>query len=494
MRHAWAPVSTEGAHAVEPAHEDAFVRGVSQAIGGPLGSHAARRGRLTEALWTPARVVITLALLTFTLHWVQKSPCQDGAWANFEQYTRYCYTDVLALYYAEQLSDGAVPYVDHAVEYPVLTGYLMGAIGLPVHAYGQAHPDVNQGQLFWNLNFLVLGAFGIASIAVVLALRRRRPWDAALFALAPTLLVTATVNWDLFAGGLTAFFLLAWARRWPVLAGVMLGLAGAAKFYPLFLAGPLIVLALRSGRWRAAALTVATTAGTWAAANAPVYLYAHAGWQRFWQLSSERPIDWGTFWYIGAHFPVSPKPGGGLPPFDWLGGHIPVLNNVIYVLFGLACLGIAALAFAAPRRPRLAQLCFLVVAVFLLTSKVWSQQFVLWLIPLAVLARPRWGAFLVWQIAEIGYFLAFYGELLNVSGRQVFPETTFVLAASGRWLTLAILVGFVVRDILRPELDVVRHAYDDDPDGGDFDGAPDGPIMVGLRSARATGGRSLHPG
>jgi hypothetical protein len=27
--------------------------------------------------------------------------------------------------------------------------------------------------------------------------------------------------------------------------------------------------------------------------------------------------------------------------------------------------------------------------------------------------------------------------------------------------------------MLRPELDVVRHTYDDDPDGGDFDGAPD---------------------
>ena len=48
-----------------------------------------------------------------------------------------------------------------------------------------------------------------------------------------------------------------------------------------------------------------------------------------------------------------------------------------------------------------------------------------------------------------------------------------MLAASLRWVTLAVLVGFVVRDILRPELDVVRRTYGDDPDGGDFDGAPD---------------------
>jgi uncharacterized membrane protein len=40
----------------------------------------------------------------------------------------------------------------------------------------------------------------------------------------------------------------------------MLGLAVAAKFYPLFLAGGLIALALRTGRVRAAAITIGTGA------------------------------------------------------------------------------------------------------------------------------------------------------------------------------------------------------------------------------------------
>jgi uncharacterized membrane protein len=98
---------------------------------------------------------------------------------------------------------------------------------------------------------------------------------------------------------------------------------------------------------------------------------------------------------------------------------------------------------------------------------------VLWLLPLAVLARPRWGAFLAWQIAEVCYFLAFYGELMNASGRGVFPEWVFVLASALRLITVCVLIGFVVRDILRPELDAVRRTYPDDPDGGVFDGAPD---------------------
>jgi uncharacterized membrane protein len=366
-----------------------------------------------------------------------------------------------------------VPYFGWPVEYPVLTGTFMGVLGLPVHDFGVHNPGLNQAQAFYNLNALVLCAFGLAAVAVVIALRRRRPWDAAMLALAPAIFVTATVNWDLFAVGLTALFMLCWARRKVALAGLLLGLAVAAKFYPFLLAGPLFVLALRTGRWKATAITLGTAAATWAAVNAPVYFGAHDGWARFWDLSSSRQIDWGTFWYIGTHLPNGTNPNGGIPPFTTLGADIPLLNVVTYLMLGLGCLGLLYISLKAPQRPRLAQLCFIVVALFLLTSKVWSQQFVLWVIPLAVMARPRWGAFLIWQAAEIGYFLAFYAQMLNISGKFVIPEGTFVVAASLRWITLAAFIGFVVRDIMRPERDVVRRTYGDDPDGGDFEGAAD---------------------
>src|SRR5918912_4510850 len=119
---------------------DGFVRGLSEAIGGPLGEHAVRPDARRGRFWTASRIVLALTCLTLALHWVQKSPCQDGDWRKNIQYTRFCYTDVLALYYAEGLSDGKVPYRDQAVEYPVLTGYLMGALGLPVHALGVRNP------------------------------------------------------------------------------------------------------------------------------------------------------------------------------------------------------------------------------------------------------------------------------------------------------------------------------------------------------------------
>jgi len=463
-----------------PSRSDGFVRGVSGLIGGPLGDHAVALDRPAgreRRFWTAARIVLALVCLTLALHWVQKSPCQDGAWQNNVQYTRFCYTDVLALYYAEGLNEGKVPYRDHPVEYPVLTGYFMGTLGLPVHALGRDDPGINQGMWFYNLNALVLGALAVATVAVILALRRRRPWDAALFALAPALLLTATVNWDLLAIGLAAFGLLAWARRRPLLAGALLGLAGAAKLWPLFLLGPLLVLALRANRLRAALSAVAAAVVALVLVNLPAAVPYRENWDRFFELNSSRPIDWGTLWYIGRYLDgkVGNDPGQ-LGPFEWLNANIPTLNLLSYALFGLACLGVAALALLAPRRPRLAQLAFLVVAAFLIFSKVWSQQFVLWLLPLAVLARPRWGAFLAWQAAEVCYFAAFYGELLGAStGRPVFPEGVFVLAATLRLVTVAVLCGLIVRDVLHPERDAVRATYADDPDGGVLDGAPDAP-------------------
>jgi uncharacterized membrane protein len=467
----------------QPAKTDGFIRGLSQAIGGPLGEHAVRSDARPGRFWTVPRIVLALLCMTLALSWVQKSPCQDGDWQKNVQYTRFCYTDVLALYYAEGLNEGKVPYRDHPVEYPVVTGYFMGALGLPVHALGEKYPEINQGKWFYNANALVLSALAVASAAMILALRRRRPWDAAIFALSPILLVTATVNWDFLAIALAMFGVYAWARRWPVLAGVLLGLGGAAKLWPLFILGPLLVLGLRAKRLTQFFLATGAAVFAWLVANLPVALLYPESWGRFFELNRDRPIDWGTLWYVGRYLDTKWNSGGpgDQGPFQWLSDHIHTLNNVSYGLTVLACAAIGLLCLLAPRRPRLSQVAFLVVAAFLIFSKVWSQQYVLWLLPLIVLARPRWGAILAWSVAEIGYFTAFYAELLGAGGKSVIPEGTFVLASSLRLITVGVLCGLVVREIWRPELDAVRSSYSDDPDGGVIDGAPDAEWIVSLR-------------
>jgi len=108
----------------------------------------------------------------------------------------------------------------------------------------------------------------------------------------------------------------------------------------------------------------------------------------------------------------------------------------------------------------------------LLTNKVWSPQFVLWLIPLAVLARPRWGFFLIWQAVEVGYLMSVFRVTLGG------PGDGFALdqASVARWLCVAVMCGLVVSDALRPERDVVRTGAVDDPEGGVLLGARPAPV------------------
>ena len=86
-----------------------------------------------------------------------------------------------------------------------------------------------------------------------------------------------------------------------MLAGVLLGLAGAAKMWPLFILGPILVLALRAQRLRAALIALGTALATVVAVNLPVALLYPDGWGRFFELNTTRAIDWGTLWYIGRY-------------------------------------------------------------------------------------------------------------------------------------------------------------------------------------------------
>ena len=152
---------------------------------------------------------------------------------------------------------------------------------------------------------------------------------------------------------------------------------------------------------------------------------------------------------------------------------MPTFVNILSLgLFLIACVGIGWLGLSAARRPRFAQLVFLVIAAFLLTNKVWSPQYSLWLLPLAVLALPRWRPLLLWQASEAVVWVLLMLSFAGVAnkGLSIYP---FINAALVRDAMVLILVYLVIRDILRPSGDVVRMAGDDDPSGGVLEDAED---------------------
>lgn len=503
---------------VLPSSDDPVVAGAVEGVGGPPGRHARLGGR---RLWTPLRVLVALTLLTCTLGFLQKAPCRTHPWAHEYQYTHLCYTDVFALYFAEGLSDDKRPYLDHPVEYPVVMGAAMELAAKAVHPFS---PD-QRGQRFFDVTWALLTACAVAVAITTAKLAGRRPWDAALFALAPGLALHGTTNWDLIAMALAGGGLLMWARRRPVAAGVLLGLATAAKLYPILFLVPLALLCVRARRVRPFLVTAAATLLATAAVTVPVYLASpyfadvngaqtvvatrpldRIGDQglsalsphvvatladgstvtgvnsvyRFFDLNQTRGADWDSLWFV-----LQTK--RGVPLDQGLRPNEPPhrLNRGVAVAFVVLLIGIAVLTVRAPRRPRLPQLLFLTMVAFLLTNKVFSPQYAIWLLPLATLARPRWRPFLAWQATEALVLLTrFYFFVGNDKPGQGIGTWWFLTAVLLRDLALVGYSALVVRDVLRPEHDVVRRDGVDDPAGGVLDEAVARPARP-MAAARA---------
>ena len=457
-----------------PSMSDGFVRTVTERLGGPLGRHADQ----ATSWWNPARVALLTATLVYLAGLLFRLPCRiTTAGQSPDSFKWMCYSDIGLLYDARGLLQGNTPYLDsgsyQVLEYPVLTGWFLElerliavALGAPVGTNLSAQQKVDATGLFVDVNMVLLGALLLVAVWAQVRTVTSRPWDAMMLAASPCMAAAALINWDLLAVALTALGCLFWARRNPAMAGVLLGLGMAAKLYPGFLLGPLLLLCLRSRRMADFGTLLATFVISWGLVNLPVIVLAPGAWASFWQFNSDRGGDLGSLWYVLS-----------------LAGHpVPHLNVVNAVIFLGACAAIGLLVLLAPRRPRFGSVAFLVIAAFLITNKVYSPQYVLWLLPLLILARPRWREWWVFTVGELIYFAAIWWHLGGfLSPGDGAADRVYWLAVLIRLATQGWVVAVVVRDVLRPSHDVVRHDGSDDPGGGVLDGAEDAPWVAALR-------------
>ena len=489
-----------------PSRTDTIGAALSEVIGGPVGRHA-----LIGRQWflTPLRVMLIIALVFLALGYSTKAACLQttgtgtadqrvGNWENQRAYYELCYSDTVPLYTAELLNLGKFPYKSSWIEsdstgkprvqydgntavrymeYPVLTGiYQYGSMAL-AKSYTALTKLVSVPVIAEVLMFFNISAFGLALawLATVWATSRlagsRRVWDAALVAASPIVIFQIFTNFDALATAFATGALLAWARRKPVLAGALIGLGVAAKLYPLLLLAPLAVLAVRTGKLREVGKTAIAAVLTWLVINLPIMVLFPRGWSEFFRLNTRRGDDMDSLYNVVKSFTgwrgFDPNLGFWQPP--------TVLNLVTAVLFLSCCIAIAYIVLTAKQRPRVAQVAFLVVAAFLLTNKVWSPQFSLWLVPLAVLALPHRRLLLAWMTIDalvwVPRMLYLYGE-----ANKGLPEQPFTVMVLLRDVAVVGLCALVIRQIYRPDLDLVRCRGEvDDPAGGVFDGAPDAP-------------------
>jgi uncharacterized membrane protein len=509
-----------------PSRTDFLGAALADVIGGPVGRHALI-GR--TRLMTPLRVMFLVALVFLALGWSTKAACLQSTgtgtgdqraanWDNQRAYYELCYSDTVPLYGAELLNQGKFPYKSSWIEtdasgapqtrydgtpavrymeYPVLTGiyqYVSMAVAKSYTALSKLAPVpvVAEVVMFFDVAAFGLALAWLATVWATAGLAGRRVWDAALVAASPLVIFQIFTNFDALATGFAMAGLLAWARRKPLPAGVLIGLGAAAKLYPLLFFGPMLVLGIRTGRLGALSRTAGVAVATWLVVNLPVLLLFPRGWSEFFRLNARRGDDMDSLYNVVRSFTgwrgLDPKLGFWEPP--------TVLNAVVAVLFLSCCAAIAYVVLTAPQRPRVAQPVFLVVAAFLLINKVWSPQFSLWLVPLAVLALPHRRVLLAWMTIDALVWVPRMYYLYGNPNRSL-PEQVFTTTVLLRDIAVLALCALVIRQIYRPGEDLVRWGGRvDDPIGGPFDRAPDAPPgwlpdwlrPAGQRAARGAAG------
>jgi uncharacterized membrane protein len=362
-------------------------------------------------------IVLASLAATLLVGLAVKSPCASGDWGDGRAYTRFCYTDIVPLLGTEQLTGGRLPYLDaceqldgNCDEYPVLSMYTMRLAAWISNA--------NPGFFYANVVLLAVGA-----VAVTVSLYLMVGSRALYFALAPTLAIYAFINWDLVAVALATAATLAYLRRRDVWSGVLLGLGAAAKLYPALLVIPFVAGRFRARRPDRGIHLAWAAAGSWLAVNVPFAVAGFSAWWEFFRFNSERPADWDSLWFMGCrHLAGDPCE------------HVGTINVASLIVF----VGAVALVWWAKSRrdpdfPRWTS-GMPILILFLLTNKVYSPQYSLWVLPWFSLALPDLRLFAAFSATEISVFLtrfSWFGRLVGVGGLPFGYFEAAVLARAG---------------------------------------------------------------
>ncbi len=339
-----------------------------------------------------SRVLLALAVFAALISFTKFSHCESTTWATPDQYIHACYSDLPSLFGERGMVDNKWPYSSqtNAVEYPVITGVIMYATSFVSHS----------AISYFNFNAFLLA---LLFIAVVFLIRKIKPEFTYLVAIAPAMIASLYINWDLWAI-ITMMLAIYWFDRKAYLySSIAIAVSISTKFLPVFLLLPIFFILWRQNKIRELFTYAGTTFAVWLAINLPFALTTPTGWWRFYKLNMDRQADWGSIWLALSQL------GIGLSNLNYLALLLLLIGLVSFVIF----------LFELRNTPTLASVSFIVLAIVMVASKVYSPQYVLWLTPLAVIAltnKKDLHAFWIWQVAETLYHVAIWQHLALVTG------------------------------------------------------------------------------
>jgi uncharacterized membrane protein len=323
------------------------------------------------------------------------------------------------------------------VEYPAITGVAIWLLTFITPATGI--PLLN----YFGLNVVIHACFFAATGYYIKKLTNNS--TAYLFVLAPACFMALNLNWDMWAVLPMVASIYYFEKEKRTVSAVLLGIAVAAKFFPVILLLPIGIYFLKGKQFKIGFRYFGIVLASWLAFNLPVMLISFDGWKYFYTFSFNRGLG------DGSIYSVLGKLGLG-----------QVYSNPLYYLLNLALFGLLVLFLIKSKtNPPLIQTAFLTMFCFTFFGKQYSMQYVLWLAPLAVLTittlprkyiLPATYIYCAWQGVEllfrITYFQNWVTNLSASRGNRVLNPVsdeiygTFALI---RYLSIFILVLFVAK-------------------------------------------------
>lgn len=403
--------------------------------------------------WTPVRLLLVIAGVTFTVAVIVKTPCATGSWWDSPRdYANACHTDLATDYAVSGLAERVPPWDANADQHVVREDLSVPDAAL---AYGSAVAaqlltgdadlearsttpvvDLAKDDTVRHEAVVSVGVSAaiqaLAFLLGVLLLVRASPQPYAMTVLAgaPVVVFTALLGWDLILFALVCGVWWAWRRERAMLAGALIGVAGVMAFWPLLILAAFALAGVRRGEGEAVGLAFGGAVIAWVCCAIPLVVVAGGAFFDPIGVYANQASGSGSVWDVLADLDITPS--------------AETMNATIAVGMVVVLMAVSVFALKAFRAPDAPTLALLLVLGWFWLTKSYEPQYALALLPLAALAWPRWRDLMVWQSAEI---LFVFGTWWHLGGftldtgdvDRVYPLLIALRLAAQVWLATRIV-------------------------------------------------------
>jgi hypothetical protein len=362
---------------------------------------------ITRRPWFwPVAAILIFAVVGSVRAWpagsVVPGGVPNGAYPLWS-FWHFAYSDIVALYSTRGIYLHLWPYIQVPLEYPPVLGTFLWLASWAPHVWG-----------YLVVNILVLTgcAIGAAFIAARLV-----GWKVArLWAFSPLLAIYMIYNWDALGILTYALAALQYKRGRYLWTGVWLGLGISTKLFPIVMLPFFLAERWQQGD-RAGARQIAGWTGlSFLVVNLPFAALNFSGWSTFWTFNTVRNASPGFWqWLVGRHV---------------IG--VAAVDGLSLLLVAVAALVLLAAVWRGQMTPLLAGALLLTWWLFM--NKVYSPQYVLWVLFALVIADGIQGS--AWMLNVAGYLDFALAMLWLATGYGHSPEVSLV----GHYMAPAVIL------------------------------------------------------